>query len=98
MFIEMKKFTVKKGFSDEIIKKFSEKKPVGKIDGVVDFTIMKKLKSDETEEVIIEMRWENQEYFTNWKKSPAHKAGHANRVKEKPEFIVDVKMELYNTL
>ncbi|MGL5314352.1 MAG: antibiotic biosynthesis monooxygenase [Peptostreptococcaceae bacterium] len=98
MFIETKRFTVKKGFSDEIVKKFSKKDPDKKIDGVVDFTIMKKLKSDETEEVMVEIRWENQEYFTNWKKSPDHKAGHANRPKERPEFILDVKMDLYNTI
>lgn len=98
MFIETKRFIVKKGFSDEIIKKFSRNGSARKMDGLVDFTIMKKLKSDETEEVMVEIRWENQEYFTNWKKSDAHKAGHANRGKERPDFIVDVKMDLYNTL
>lgn len=98
MFIETKRFTVKKGFADEIIKKFSGKKPGQKMEGLVDFTLMKKLKSDETEEVMVEIRWENQEYFTAFKRSDAHKAGHANKPKEKPDFIVDVKVDLYNTI
>ncbi|HAX73769.1 MAG TPA: antibiotic biosynthesis monooxygenase [Firmicutes bacterium] len=95
MFIEMKRFTVKRGNAEKIIEKFSGKGKAATMEGFIDFSIMKRLRKDETEEVLIQIRWEDQESFTKWKRSDAHKAGHANRPKERPDFIVDVSVDMY---
>ncbi len=101
MFIETKKFTVKKGYAENIINKFSRprnedstnerKKP----QGLVDVTIMQKLRKEEHEEVIVMFRWESQEDHKNFKLSDAHKEGHKSK-DEKPDFIINVSVDMYD--
>lgn len=101
MFIETKKFTVKKGYSENIINKFSRprneestterKKP----QGLIDVTIMQKLRKEENEEVIVMFRWKSQEDHKNFKLSDAHKEGHKNKG-EKPDFIINVSVDMYD--
>lgn len=98
MFVEAKTFIVKQGFSDEIIKKFSGPKKVAEMEGFLDLMVMKNLKGGETEEIRVELRFESQEAYKNWKKSDAHKAGHTNGQKQKPDYIVDVKLDVYSTV
>lgn len=97
MFAEIKRFTVKKGFADQIMNKFQGSKAVEAMEGFVDLSVMKSIKNADTEEVMVELRWENQEAYKNWKKSDTHKAGHTGGQKEKPEYMLDVKLELYST-
>lgn len=95
MVIEIKRFIVKKGFADTIIKKFSGDSPIKSMDGFVDFTVMKNMKGGDTEEVMVEIRWASQEAFTKWKQSDAHKAGHSGGQKEKPEFMIEGSSSVY---
>lgn len=96
MFVEVKTITVKKGFSEKVINRFSKNSKVQEMEGFIDFTIMKKLRKEDTEELVIQIRWENQECFTNWKKSDTHKQMHSNKPKEKPEHIVNMSVDMYN--
>ena len=101
MFIETKTFTVKKGYADNIINKFSRSKQSKndnnrkKPEGLIDVTIMQKLRKEENEEVIVMFRWKSQEDHKNFKLSDAHKEGHKNKG-EKPDFIINVSVNMYN--
>ncbi len=98
MFIETKKFTVKKGYAENIINKFSRKNATTerkKPQGLIDVTIMQKLRKEENEEVIVMFRWESQEDHKNFKLSDAHKEGHKNKG-EKPDFIINVSVDMYD--
>ncbi len=96
MFIEMKTIVVKQGFADKIIEKFSGKSKIQELDGFIEMSVMRRVRRTEEEEVIVEIRWENQEAFTAWKKSDAHKAGHSNKGSEKAEYIISGKSDMYN--
>lgn len=98
MFIQIKRIAVKKGFADEVIKKFSTSTTVERINGFAGLTIMKNVKESDTEEIMVELRWKTQDDYKNWKSSDEHKSSHANIKNEKPEFIIDVKVDLYNTI
>lgn len=101
MFIETKKFTVKKGYAENIINKFSRKRNENstnerkKPQGLIDVTIMQKLRKEEHEEVVVMFRWESQQDHRNFKLSDAHKAGHKNKG-EKPDFIINVSVDMYD--
>ena len=101
MFIETKTFTVKKGYAENIINKFSGSKEQDrnnerkKPKGLIDVTIMQKLRKEESEEVVVMFRWESQEEHRNFKLSDEHKAGHKNKG-AKPEFIINVKIDMYD--
>lgn len=95
MFVEIKRITIKEGFAERIIEKFSGQSKMQEFDGFLEISVMKGLKKSEVEEILIESRWRDQEAYTKWKQSDFHKAGHANK-KEKPEFMVDISVSMYN--
>ena len=94
MFIESKVFTLKEGYAEEFAKKFSKGEKIKQAEGFVEIIVMKRVRKGENEELIVMTRWEDQKAYTSWKNSDAHKAGHAQK-KEKPDFIVNVKMDTY---
>lgn len=48
------------------------------------------------EEVIVVIRWESEDAWKAWEKSPEHIAGHRNnKGKERPEFIINVDVAMY---
>lgn len=101
MLIQTRTITVKKGFSDHVVERFNTPGgPMSEIPGFIDKSVMvkKSRKSDEeTEEVLVLIRWESEEAWKTWEKSPAHIEGHRNsRNQEKPEFIVDTTVALYD--
>ncbi len=94
MFVEMKTFTVQVGSADQLLTRFSNPSVITEQEGFIDLVVMKKVRRADHEEVVILARWESQEHFTNWKRSDAHQGGHKTK-KERPEYMIDVKMETY---
>lgn len=70
-----------------------------KIPGFIDSSVMvKKLRKRdaEEEEVMVMIRWESEEAWKTWEKSPEHIAGHRNkRNQEKPEYIISTTVTMY---
>ena len=94
MFIETKTFTVKAGYSDKILSKFTSVTKIKEAEGFLELCVSTKLRKGETEDILVMTRWADQKAYTNWKNSASHKAGHSQK-QEKPEFIVNVSMETY---
>lgn len=100
MLIQLRKITVKEGFSEKIVERFGKPGgPMSEIPGFIDRSVMVKKnrkKGEETEEVIVMIRWESEEAWKTWEKSPAHIEGHRNkRNQEKPDYLLDTEVSMY---
>lgn len=97
MFIQTRSILVEKGNSDKVLERFSGPSPIDDMEGLVDIKTMVNTKSKEHEEVLIIITWESQEAWKNWEKSDAHLQGHRDkRGQEKPAYIIEVKVNMYN--
>lgn len=64
--------------------------------GYIDKQVLVKKVRRGDEEVLIMVRWESEEAWKNWEKSPEHIAGHkANAGKPKPDYFVESGQEVY---
>lgn len=101
MLIQLRTMTVKAGFSHKIVERFGKPGgPMSEIPGFIDKSVMVKKsrkKGEETEEVVVMIRWESEEAWKTWEKSPAHIEGHRNsRNQEKPDFLLGVEVSMYD--
>ncbi|WP_046174327.1 antibiotic biosynthesis monooxygenase family protein [Domibacillus indicus] len=94
MFVEMKTITVKPGTSHLVVENFQGKNAMADMDGFIDKQIYVRSRNKEEEKVIIVIRWESEETYKAWKKSPIHVAGHREK-REKPEYIIDFANETF---
>ncbi|MGG3885458.1 antibiotic biosynthesis monooxygenase family protein [Brevibacillus panacihumi] len=96
MFVQMRKITVKEGFSDQVVNRFSGEGLIEKQEGFIDSTVMVKKVPRGEEEVIVQVRWESEAHWKQWEKSDAHIAGHkANLGKPKPEYLLNSEGGVY---
>lgn len=93
MFIEQKTIKVKQGFADQMIEKFSSAGAMQSKEGFVECLIMKGIKNEENEEIVITVKWDSQASFTKWKTSDEHKAGHQNKPKQ--DFVISGEVKLF---
>lgn len=65
--------------------------------------MMKNVRRGE-EEVLMIVRWESEEAWKSWKKSPEHIAGHKSKIKEhggkppKPEYVIAMEHGSYTVV
>ena len=98
MLIETKTITVKAGTAQLVVDRFSKPGAIETIEGFIDMSIMVKngRRSDETEEVIVMIRWEDKEAWKRWETSEVHIQGHRERRgKPKPEHIISSEHGMY---
>ncbi|MEK4231008.1 antibiotic biosynthesis monooxygenase family protein [Solibacillus sp. FSL H8-0538] len=96
MFVQIRKWIVTEGNSDKIVTRFAKKTDgptlIEKQPGFIGRELLVKKVRRGDEEVVMIVRWESQEAWKNWEKSPEHIAGHKARLKEgkpeQPEFII----------
>jgi heme oxygenase (staphylobilin-producing) len=85
MFVQMRKMVVTEGNADQVVERFSGKGLIEEQEGFIDATIMVKKVRRGDEEVVVMIKWESEDHWKQWEKSPAHIAGHkANLGKPKP--------------
>lgn len=94
MFVEIKSITVTAGNADKMIEKFSKGTVIQTQEGFIEKSVLKSVKKGDNEEVMVIIKWKDQQSYTNWKTSDAHKSGHKNKG-AKADFIVDSSMALY---
>jgi len=100
MFVQIKRIIVTEGNSDKVVGRFGGK-PDGpslleQQPGFVDKQVLVKKVCRGDEEVLIMVRWESEEAWKNWEKSPEHIAGHkASAGKPKPEYVIESSKEVY---
>ncbi|WP_010273259.1 antibiotic biosynthesis monooxygenase family protein [Paenibacillus senegalensis] len=100
MLIQTRTIIVKAGHTEEVIERFSQPGgPMTKIPGFIDLSVaVKKLRKRdaEEEEVLILVRWESEEAWKAWEKSPEHIAGHRNKnSQEKPDYLISTTVNMY---
>lgn len=97
MIVQLRRFTVTEGNGHLVVEKFKQGgELVEQQPGFIDKTVLQKKVRRGEEEVIMMVRWESEEAWKAWEKSPEHIAGHRNnRDKEKPEYIVKVDVAMY---
>lgn len=97
MLVQMRRFTVTEGNTHQLVEKFTtQKAPVEGREGFIDKTVLQKKVRRGEEEVIVVIRWESEDAWKAWEKSPEHIAGHRNnKGKERPEFIINVDVAMY---
>lgn len=97
MLVQMRRFTVTEGNAHQLVEKFTKQKaPVEGREGFIDKTVLQKKVRRGEEEVIVVIRWESEDAWKAWEKSPEHIAGHRNnKGKERPEFIINVDVAMY---
>lgn len=100
MFVQIKRMIVTEGNSSKIVERFGAKTDgptlLERQPGFIDKQVLVKKVRRGDEEVLIMIRWESEEAWKNWEKSPEHIAGHkANAGKPKPDFIIESSQDVY---
>ena len=89
MFVQMRRMVVTEGNAEQVVARFRKEGIIEKQEGFIDQTVMVKKVSRGDEEVVILTRWESEEHWKQWEKSPEHIAGHKAKLGQpKPEYIV----------
>ena len=102
MFVQIRKWTVTEGNADKVLERFGKKPDKGpslleKQPGYIGRELMVKKARRGDEEVVMLVRWESEEAWKNWEKSPEHIAGHKKKIAEhggkppKPEYVVSME-------
>lgn len=97
MFYQIRRFVVKEGHSDQIVERFSKRGGLQEqMPGFLDKQVLVKKVRRGDEEVMVIVRWESEEAWKNWEKSPEHIAGHKAKLgQEKPEYILETSHGTY---
>lgn len=96
MFVLMRKTVVTEGNAEKVVSRFSGEGIIEKQPGFVDLTVMVKQVRKGDEEVVVLIRWESEEAWKNWEKSPEHIAGHKAKLgQEKPDYIISAEGSKY---
>nr|WGE04303.1 heme-degrading oxygenase HmoA [Bacillus subtilis] len=97
MFVQLRKMTVKEGFADKVIERFSAEGIIEKQEGLIDVTVLEKNVRRGDEEVVVMIRWESEDHWKQWEKSDAHIAYHkANKGKPKPDYLISTEVSMYH--
>lgn len=96
MLIQTRKILVEKGNAGKVVASFGETSVLERMPGLLDITVMVNKRSKENEEVVVMIRWESEEAWKNWEKSPEHIAGHRNsKGQSPPEYIISTDVGMY---
>jgi len=96
MLIQTRTIVVEKGNADKVVERFSREGILDEREGLIDITVMTNKRSKETDEVVVFIRWESEEAWKNWEKSPEHIQGHReNKDKKPPEYVISSTVNMY---
>ncbi len=97
MLIQTRTIVVQSGNADKVIERFTNPGPMDEMPGLIDKTVMVNKRSKENEEVVVMIRWESEEAWKGWEKSPAHIAGHRNKQGQSPpEYVISTTVNMYH--
>jgi heme oxygenase (staphylobilin-producing) len=96
MLIQTRTIVVQPGNADKVIERFSGSRPMDGREGLIDVTLMVKKRTKDHEEVVVMIRWESEQAWKNWEKSPEHIEGHRqNHGKTPPEYVISTTVSMY---
>ncbi|REK77176.1 antibiotic biosynthesis monooxygenase family protein [Paenibacillus paeoniae] len=97
MFIQLRTIVVESGHAEQLAESYAVAGVIDEMPGLIDRTVMVSRKNRESEEVISMIRWESEEAWKNWEKSPVHLAGHREKRNDAPpSYILDSSVKMYN--
>lgn len=110
MFVAIRRWTVTEGNSEKVVERF-RKKPdqqgpskMEQREGYIGREILVKNVRRGEEEVLMIVRWESEEAWKAWEKSPEHIAGHKKKIAEhggkppRPEYIINMEHGHYSVI
>lgn len=96
MIIQTRTIVVEKGNADKVVERFSREDALESQEGLIDISIMVKMRSKENEEVVVIIRWASEEAWKNWEKSPAHLQGHRDQKGHQPtDYVISYTVTTY---
>lgn len=105
MFVQMRRIVVTEGNTDKVLARFKRnpEKPsiIEQREGFIGREVLVKKTRRGDEEVVVIVRWESEEAWKAWEKSPEHIAGHKKKIAEhggkppKPEYVISSEGSLY---
>ena len=109
MLVVIRKWTVTEGNADKVIERFKKKPGEGpslieQREGFLGRELLVKNVRKGEEEVLMIIRWESEEAWKAWEKSPEHIAGHKKRIEEhggkppKPDYIIGMEHGSYTVV
>ncbi|MFC4601250.1 antibiotic biosynthesis monooxygenase [Cohnella hongkongensis] len=97
MLIQTRTIVVQKGSADKVVERFSREGILDEREGLIDITVATNKRSKETEEVLVIIRWESEEAWKSWEKSPEHIEGHRNsRGQTPPDYVISTTVNMYD--
>lgn len=109
MFVQIRKWTVTEGNSEQILERFRKKTGQGpslveQREGFISRELLVKNVRRGAEEVMMIVRWESEAAWKAWEKSPEHIAGHKKKIAEhsgkppKPEYVIAMEHGNYTVV
>ena len=109
MFVQIRKWTVTEGNAEKVLERFKKKPGQGpslleQREGFIGRELLVKNVRRGEEEVVMIIRWESEEAWKAWEKSPEHIAGHKAKIKEhggkppKPDYIISMEHGNYTVV
>ncbi|MFJ7737075.1 antibiotic biosynthesis monooxygenase family protein [Lysinibacillus sp. NPDC097287] len=105
MFVQMRRTVVTEGNAHKVVERFkpNPNKPsiLEQREGFISREVLVKKTRRGDEEVIVLIRWESEEAWKAWEKSPEHIAGHKKQIEEhggkppKPDYVVSSEGSVY---
>ncbi|AMW98897.1 antibiotic biosynthesis monooxygenase family protein [Rummeliibacillus stabekisii] len=109
MFVQIRRWILTEGHANNIIDRFSKKPGEGpslieQREGFISRELLMKNTRRGEEEVVMIIRWDSEEAWKAWEKSPEHIAGHKKQIKEhggkppKPEYVISMENSNYTVV
>ena len=96
MFIQARKLSIARGFSEAAVNKFKTSTLLPQQPGFDSIETYVRSVNKESEEVLVLIKWGTKKDWQNWEKSDVHNAGHRIK-KERPEYILGMEMSYYES-
>ncbi|GIP24478.1 antibiotic biosynthesis monooxygenase [Paenibacillus sp. J22TS3] len=97
MLIQTRTILVEKGHADQVVERFSKEGVVDEREGLIDISVMVNRGKKEHDEVVVLIRWESEDAWKAWEKSPEHIQGHRNsRGQQPPAFVISTTVNMYD--
>ena len=96
MFIQARKLSIARGFSEAAVNKFKTSTLLPQQPGFDSIETYVRSVNKESEEVLVLLKRGTKKDWQNWEKFDVHKAGHRIK-KERPEYILGMEMSYYES-
>lgn len=96
MLVQIRTMVVEKGSGDKVVERFSQPGILDEREGLIDVSVMVNKRTKDHDEVVAMIRWESEEAWKAWEKSPEHIQGHREKKNNTPpEYMISTTVGMY---